>query len=617
MKEVGVVKLLPTVILGLSAQGFSLAAKSDCVLEFTSPADGAVVQSPNITVFGRGGADVEHGDQGSVHATLNGAVFFTYSGSFTAATSFLQSRGVGVTLIEGENSLFVTGNAGSCNASDSMTITYEPPEEPDPTDPPEPPNCQPPTTWNESSEQCEKTCPADKPWDESARDCVALPEPAPGTCPSNEAGNPINFFSGHKVQRESVFEANGDVPLTFSWLYNSFGNHQKTGAGYSVGAGITGETVVHTEQPLPDGEEPITLPLDQDAASGYTGSATKHWRHNHSYFLAHYTLGDGETERMIAYRPDGSDLHFADENGTFIALANRDWQVVKDVNGSQEHIGWTLKVNGRIEKYDTAGRILRAENQQGQGITYTYDGNGVQQESISDDNGNSITLTYSDDKLTQITRNDGAVYSFGYTGTNLLQSITFPGSTAPQRVFRYEDSRFPNALTGVTDEAGEIYSTFSYDDQGRAIRSEHDGGAESLDVEYVDANTRRLTNALGKKTTYHYTDVDGVRRITSVDGEPSANCAASNKGYTYDANGFIASETDWEGNITTYTRDNLGRELTRTEASGTPEARTIITEWHPQFDLPAKVTTPESVTEYSYDSAGRLLGQKVTPVADL
>ncbi|MEX2964260.1 hypothetical protein [Microbulbifer sp. TYP-18] len=354
--------------------------------------------------------------------------------------------------------------------------------------------------------------------------------------------------------------------------------------------------------------------MDRDPTLEYTGSATEHWRHNHSYFLAHYTLPDGVTERLIAYRPNGSDLHFVDESGTFVAEANRDWQVTRNLDASQQHTGWTLKVDARTEQYDTAGRILRVENEQGRGITYSYDTGGIQQETIADDNGNSVTLAYTDGNLTQITRNDNSVYQFAYNGNGLLASITFPGSTSPQRVFRYEDSRFPNALTGVTDETGKIYSSFAYDDQGRAIRTEHNSGAESVDVAYVDANTRRLTNALGKQTTYHYGDVNGVKRITSIDGEASANCAAANKGYTYDANGFIASETDWEGNTTTYTRDNLGRELTRTEAAGTPEAKVITTQWHATLNLPTKITTAESVTDYSYDSAGRQLSKQITPV---
>ncbi|WP_232325168.1 DUF6531 domain-containing protein [Microbulbifer agarilyticus] len=449
-----------------------------------------------------------------------------------------------------------------------------------------------------------------------------MSDPEPQSC-AHKAFNPINFLSGHKLQTEVVFSANGDFPLTFSWHYNSFGNHQKTGAGYSVGsrAGADGtsetlgETVVHTEQPLAAGATPISLPLDSDPAQIYIGGATNNWRHNHSYFLGHCVLADDVTERLISYRPDGSDVHFVAVDGNFVGQGNRQWQVTKDLDGSQQHTGWTLKVDSRIERYDTAGRILRIENERGQGITYTYDANGVQQESIADDTGNSITLGYTEGRLSQITRNDGSVYQFSYSASGLLQGITFPGTTTPQRQFRYEDTRFPRALTGVTDEASNVYSTFAYDDEGRAVSSTHSDGANSGQVEYLSDNTRRLTNALGKQTTYTFAEVDGSKRIVSVQGEASANCAAANMAYTYDANGFIASETDWEGNVTAYSRDSLGRELSRTEAYGTPEARTITTEWHATLSVPMKVTSPEQILENSYDAGGRLLDRKVTPVS--
>lgn len=483
------------------------------------------------------------------------------------------------------------------------------------------PQCQSPTTYNDNTDLCEKECPVGKPWSATARDCVAPPEPQ--NC-SNEAGNPINFFTGHKLQREPVLEANGDFPLTFSWLYNSFGNHHKTGAGYSVGSkvlegggiALVGEIMLHTEPPLTGGAQRISLPLDSDPAENYQGGVAEHWRHNHSYFLAHYTLPDGTTSRLIAYRPNGSDLHFVEENGEFVALANRNWRMTKELDANSEQIGWILRVDGRIERYDTAGRILRVENEQDQGISYTYGENGIRQTAIADDSGNSISLSYTDETLTQITRNDGSVYQFSYNDNGLLQSITFPGSNTPQRIFRYEDSRFPNALTGVTDEAGKVYSTYAYDDQGRAIRTEHNSGAESVDVAYVDDNTRRLTNALGKQTTYRYSDVGGTKRITTVQGEASANCAAANKAYTYDANGFVASEADWEGNVTTYTRDNLGRELTRTEGAGTPSSRTITTEWHTTLNVPVKVTSAESTTDIIYDSKGQVVERQIMPVGN-
>ncbi|WP_444930499.1 hypothetical protein ACJJIF_01545 [Microbulbifer sp. SSSA002] len=388
---------------------------------------------------------------------------------------------------------------------------------------------------------------------------------------------------------------------------------EKSGAGYTINFVYPGETVTYAEAPVEESEYTFSLPLDEDSVSEYTGSATDNWRHNHSYFLAYYILPDGETERVIAYRPDGSDLHFSDEDGTFIGEANRDWRIAKELDESGELSGWKLEIGGRIETYDTAGRVLRVENQQGEGISYTYDDSGVYQSAIADDNGNSVDLTWSDGKLIQITRNDGSVYKFAYADDDLLKTITFPGDENPQRTFRYEDDRFPNALTGVTDEAGKVYSTFTYDDQGRAIRTEHSDGAESIDVEYIDDYTRRTTNALDKQTTYNYTEIDGVKRITSVDGEASANCAAANKGYTYDANGFVASETDWEGNTTTYTRDNLGRELTRTEGLGAAESKVVVTEWHDSFNVPVKISTSEDVVEFAYDSSGHLLSKKITP----
>lgn len=473
------------------------------------------------------------------------------------------------------------------------------------------PVCQPPLTYNGSTGYCEIECPKDKPWNDFVRACASPPE-ATG-CPNfNLAGNPINFLSGHKLQAELVFSAQGDFPLTFSWMYNSFANTEKVGLGYSANPVSSMTTVLHSEPPLGEGEHLMSAPLSVAEADNYTGSAKSNWRHNHSYFLGSYFQPDGVTERVVLYRPDGVDMIFEGQSPTYTAKANRNWVLVKEIDASQVVTGWTLKHGSLVEHYDTSGRVTRVENQKGQGISYTYDANGAKQQTISDDNGNSVSLGYTDGRLTSITRNDGSTYQFGFNADGMLASITYPGATSPQKQFRYEDTRFSKALTGVTDEKGQIYSTFTYDAQGRAIRTEHASGTESVDVEYVDGFTRRLANSLGKKTTYYYQEVDGAKRVISIHGEASANCAAANKGYTYDGNGFVASATDWEGNVTTYTRDALGRELSRTEADGTPQARTTTTEWHQVFNVPTKITTPTTITTFSYDGAGSLLERKVT-----
>src|SRR5690606_26020131 len=152
-----------------------------------------------------------------------------------------------------------------------------------------------------------------------------------------------------------------------------------------------------------------------------------------------------------------------------------------------------------------------------------------------------------------------------------------------QRIYHYEDSRFPTYLTGITDERGVRYATWTYDDQGRAISSEHAGGTDKTLLAFNADGSTTVTNPLGKQTTYHFDDIAGARRVTQVEGHATTSCEGANQNYTYTPEGWLASKTDWKGNTTTYSYNTFGQEISRTEASGTPEARTITTEWHPDF----------------------------------
>lgn len=133
-------------------------------------------------------------------------------------------------------------------------------------------------------------------------------------------------------------------------------------------------------------------------------------------------------------------------------------------------------------------------------------------------------------------------------------------------------------------------------------------------VIYVDANTRVVTNALGKQATYHFAYYNGVKRLQSVIGEPTQNCVSSEVNYEYDAQGNISRKTQ-NGQVTEYQYDNQNRETSRTEASGTSSARTILTEYHPTLNQPVKTIEPGLITEMSYDAEGRLLNTKKTAAA--
>ncbi|MGH8431244.1 MAG: hypothetical protein ACREUF_12655, partial [Solimonas sp.] len=83
-----------------------------------------------------------------------------------------------------------------------------------------------------------------------------------------------------------------------------------------------------------------------------------------------------------------------------------------------------------------------------------------------------------------------------------------------------------------------------------------------------------------------------------------------------DGNGFLSSKKDFNGNTTAYVYDSRGRELSRTEAQGKVEARTITTQWHPDFRQPTLISEPGRQTSSSYDSAtGALLTRSVKDLA--
>jgi YD repeat-containing protein len=83
--------------------------------------------------------------------------------------------------------------------------------------------------------------------------------------------------------------------------------------------------------------------------------------------------------------------------------------------------------------------------------------------------------------------------------------------------------------------------------------------------------------------------------------------------YFYDTLGNLTTRYNWRGYRTTYSHDAEGRQTSRTEASGTSSAKTVSTTWDTQLNKPLVITEPNRITEYTYDSEGRLLNKTVRP----
>jgi YD repeat-containing protein len=205
--------------------------------------------------------------------------------------------------------------------------------------------------------------------------------------------------------------------------------------------------------------------------------------------------------------------------------------------------------------------------------------------SVSDPFGRTLTFAYDTfNRVSGMTDPASTTYVYTYDSTNNLTSVTYPDGTT--RTYLYEDSAFPHALTGIIDENGQRFATYIYDAQGRAVSSEHAGGAEKVTLTYDTVNGETtVTDALGTQRTYAYETILGVAR-TSHATQPCLSCGSATADLAYDASGNVISRTDFNGNITRYTYDlTRNLEAQRVEAVGTPEQRTITTAWHPTFRL--------------------------------
>lgn len=276
-------------------------------------------------------------------------------------------------------------------------------------------------------------------------------------------------------------------------------------------------------------------------------------------------------------------------------------------------IGYALtKPDNTKEIYNTTGKLTRIEYTGSYALNLAYDGSGRLQ-AVTDEHGRTMTLNYDGSgRVSTLVTPDGT-YTYTYGANNNLTQVTKPDTKT--RIYHYENTTFVNALTGLTDERGVREVTWAYDSIGKAISSELAGSVDDYTLTYNADGTVTATNPLGKQTKYTFQNINNVPKIISVDGQPSTNCPASAKSYAYTAEGWVASKTDWEGNVTTFTYDSRGLPTSMKQAVGSSVERTISTSWESTYRLPNVTTLGTLSVDNDYDSFGRLTKVTATDTA--
>ena len=423
--------------------------------------------------------------------------------------------------------------------------------------------CDPPEVWNPmAAKGCAIRTPPppkekEKPCDPKIRCCENKGKPP--------AGNPISLATGHKYEEVVDFSTAGSDALSFVRFYNS--ESDRTFSSFGLG-----------------------------------------WRSNYDRQL-HFE----SSTKTHTFRPDGHELTFTLTNGVWTADADVSERL--STNGTT----WTFTdENDTQEVYDNTGKLLTITTRNGYQQTLAYDANG-HLSTVTDSFSRQISLSFELDKLKTVTAADGTIYTYRYDRTiselekpDRLVGITYPDNTPldptdnPTLTYLYENSDFPWALTGTVDHHGTRLSTYGYDAYGQTILSEHANGAGRVEVAYNSELVRTVMLASGQQLVYNFAWIQGTRKVTQVDRVATATVPAASEYYTYDASGFLASHTDWKGTLTTYVRNSHGMETSRTEASGTPQARSITTTWHGTWHVPTSIVEPGKTTTFTYTGQGQV-----------
>lgn len=388
------------------------------------------------------------------------------------------------------------------------------------------------------------------------------------------AGEPINWMTGDVVQVQRDYTAFGPFPLRFVRFYHS-----------------------------------VTLVSNFATTELGTG-----WRG--SYDSSVQQVFGQSVPTAVLVRPDGQSLLFTNSSGGNQWTASDPTVravLVSQTDGSGNITGWTYTTaNDYTETYSATGQLLSIANRAGLTQNLSYNGNG-QLTGVTDPYGHQLRFTYDvQGQLVELTDPMGGHYEYSYDGNDNLISITYPDNTTRQ--YLYEDSAFPHAMTGIVDENGSRFVTWTYDSEGRATSSVLAGGVQPVSITYNADGSSFVTDARGttRRHTFMTTATGALRPVSDTVQSCLASCPALSTSLTYDANGFAESGVDENGNVTAFTYDSRGLMTSRTEAADTPLARTVNITWSPTFHLPTEIAFPGRIIDYAYDNQGDRTSKTVT-----
>jgi RHS repeat-associated protein len=453
----------------------------------------------------------------------------------------------------------------------------------------------------------------------------------------NNGPDPVNPFTGNEFLTETDITVGAPQPLNFSRYYNSLDTtaaDQGPGWSHSFSRHVSVTSVTltssYTSSPYITQAEACTSGWDQIRANvaGFETASASFSNGVCTVSAASATMSlpilststpGGSVTEVQAYRDDGHIINFTSTGSTFTPEPGIGYQLVNIAGGGYQ----LIDEQDNVETYDSSGKLLTVSDRAGNTQTLTYRSSVGLLSSVSDSFGHALTFAYdSENRLASVTAPNGSAVQYAYSGSGDLSQVTNLDGTTRQ--YTYRDPNWASGVSSVVDESGQTEFTLSYNSQGQVLSSTLGGVSSSMSFSYTNGGSTSETDPLGANRTFQFEQIGDHELSSAVTGAPCFKC-----GYvastTYDSGGYLASETDFNGNATAYVYDDTrGLETSRTEASGATVASTITTQWSSSYRLPTLISeyaggtasgTPIRTTSFTYDSSGNLLSKAVTDPA--
>ncbi|WP_363798033.1 RHS repeat-associated core domain-containing protein [Lysobacter firmicutimachus] len=428
-------------------------------------------------------------------------------------------------------------------------------------------------------------------------------------------GNPVVAATGNKEYREDDFDWEGQA---FARTYNSIGD-------FDLGSGLT-----------------------------------DHWSHSYSARLMVY---EGLPNTLL--RSDGYYEYLSKVNDSSYRSANRPGVVlVRESDAVAAEKGrWRLstssalqwfddsgrfrayEIGGRLYRLDyctqadvqagsclAAGKLLRVRSPSGRELNFQYmaavaaqpGDDGLRLARIGSAGAWLVEYVYdTSGRLTHASKGaagagEGRQYLYG-------ESDRVCRNAAGQAIAGCNPALWGNKLTGIIDEAGQRYATYSYDELGRTTISDHALGAGKVTHAYNSNGSVTVTLPTGSSKSYYFS-AEAFRQPTWIEQSTSDGSTIGVEEAFYSGNRRQWSKNG-RGYRTDYSYDSfheISRIEGRTSGQGvTPVTRTIQTDWNPGYTLPTERRTLNNAnaliakSKWTYNDRGqRLTSTQVDPATN-